>query len=299
MAAKQHSIRPAIGVALTLLGALLLPLGAVAIDAREHVVEPEAFADRAVEALDEEGVRRAVEREIEGAVLERARADGAQLRYARGVLDPVIDDVVDSRSFRRRFRAAARATARGFFVEELPTARVDLRWVTPLVRAELRSISPQLAPALPGQLDVELVTLRRDEFPGGDLATADNVRALAIVLPLLVLAAFAAAVALSPRRARALTRVGAATVAGAGLLAAGTLLTRTVIVGRLESEGRLTEPELERASGDLFDVYLSDLYLWALVIAAAGLVLALTGALLSRARPGSGRFAPPVARPSR
>ncbi len=51
---------------------------------------------------------------------------------------------------------------------------------------------------MPRQLDVELNLLRRDESDSGDLITADELRRLGVLLPLLSLAAFAGSIAVAP-----------------------------------------------------------------------------------------------------
>lgn len=264
-----------------LIGALIVPFATVALYARQHVLEPEAFADRAVEGLDEEAVRRAVKREIMGALLARTRPGFRPT--ARALLSPRIDEIIASPAFRRLFRAAALDTNRRFFEEGSDNATVELAEVVPLVRRELRSVSPRLARAVPRRLEVELVVLRRDEFRGAGAATADNVRLFAVLLPLLALLAFALAVVVAPGRARAVSGVGAGLVVAAALLAVGVLLTRVAVVAPRESEGRLSEAELQDAIGALFDIYLSDLYTWALVVGLAGLALVGAGMILRRA----------------
>lgn len=264
----SSSARAALSVILVLVGAALVPFGAAALYAREEIVEPEAFAGAAIESLDRDAVRGAVEAEIAGSLPPQA-----DLPAVRSLVDPALDDALRSAEFRRLFRAAALDTYRRFFVDERDTATLDLGAVGPLLRDELRAVSPRLARAFPRQLDVELVLLRRDELPGGGLLTSDNVRTLGLLLPLLALAALAAALALAPSRARALLGAGWAVMVAGALSAAGVFIASSAVPALLESEGRLTEAELEDAAGALFEVYVSGLYTWALVIAGAGLTL--------------------------
>ena len=56
--------RSAASVALIVVGAVLLVAGAVAFYAREQIVDRQAFANRAVAALEDDEVRRVVGREI-------------------------------------------------------------------------------------------------------------------------------------------------------------------------------------------------------------------------------------------
>ena len=104
-----------LSVVLVVIGALLVPFATVALYARAHVIDPEVFADRAVEALDEPAVRRAVKGEIVGALL--ARTGPGVRPTARALLSPRVDEIIASAAFRRLFRAAALDTNRRFFEE--------------------------------------------------------------------------------------------------------------------------------------------------------------------------------------
>jgi hypothetical protein len=273
-------VRTWISVALAVLGALLLPWAAAVLYAREQIVDPDAFADRGVTALDDAAVRRGVQQEIVLGLEDRFGPD--RVEAAIEVLEPRIEAVIATEEFRRLFRAAARDTSRRFFFEEQPNATVDLSQAGPLVRAEVRRVSPELARQVPRQLDVELVTLRRDEFDSGDLITADGLRRLGVLLPLLSLAAFAGSIAVAPSRPRGLIVVGMASAVGAMALGVGLWLSREVLVALVEAEGRLTEDELEAAAVALFDTYMNDLYTWAIVLGALAVICVISGAVLLR-----------------
>jgi hypothetical protein len=62
-------------VVLIVLGAVLLFAGIIAFYAREQVIDRDEFADRAVEALDDGGLRRVVSREIVVNAVERGKGD--------------------------------------------------------------------------------------------------------------------------------------------------------------------------------------------------------------------------------
>lgn len=274
--------RGVLSVVLTIVGAALLAPAAVALYVREQVVEPERFAERALQALDEPGVRNAVEREVVVGIGERVPLASGE--DAQRVLTSVVRRTMSTEAFRREYRAAALAMRRGFLVDERELAALDLGGLAPLVRAELRDVSPLAARALPGRLDVRVVTFRRDELPGSGLLTETTLRRLGLVLPLLAIGALLLALAVAPSRGRALARVGVGVTLAGGLLAVGLLAARSLAGSRPGAEGRLTEAELEAAVADLFEVFASDLYPWALALAAAGLVLVAVGWVLARAR---------------
>ena len=179
---------------LLVLGAVLLLVGSIAFYVRNEIVDQEAFADRALVALEDDGLRKVVRREIVVNLIDRGSSD---LVAARPLLESVVDVVLQSAPFRKIFRQAAVEANRVFFVRDKKNALFDISDSAELVRFALRSVSPKLAKEVPKDLDATLLTLRRREFAGQTLAVADSVRVLGIVLPLLALAAFAAAIALA------------------------------------------------------------------------------------------------------
>src|SRR5215216_375447 len=197
-------------------GAVLLFVGAIAFYARQELIDREAFADRAVVALDDDGVRRVVAREIVVNLIDRGSTD---LVAGRPLLESVVEAVIQTQPFRRVFRTAAVETNRVFFVRERDNALFNLGDAAKVVQFALRSVSPKLAKEVPQDVEPQLLTLRRREFAGRTLAVADDVRLFGIVLPLLALAAFAAGVAVAPDRRVAVLRAGVAVGATGALLA--------------------------------------------------------------------------------
>ena len=74
-------------IVLVVVGAVLLFAGTIALYAREEVIDREAFADRAVAALDDDGVRHLVSREIVVNLVDRGSTD---LVAARPLLESVV-----------------------------------------------------------------------------------------------------------------------------------------------------------------------------------------------------------------
>jgi hypothetical protein len=92
------STRVAASVVLVVVGAVLLFAGVVALYAREEVIDRKAFADRAVAALDDDGVRHLVSREIVVNLVDRGSTD---LVAARPLIESVVDAVVQTQPFRQ------------------------------------------------------------------------------------------------------------------------------------------------------------------------------------------------------
>src|ERR671922_2518572 len=264
-------------VVLIVLGAVLLFTGTIAFYAREQVIDREAFADRALEALDDDGLRRLVGREIVVNAIERGSAD---LVAARPLLESVVDTVIQTEPFRRVFRAAALETNRIFFVRGKENALFDLGDAAQVVQFALRSVSPKVAKQLPDDLKPQLLTLQRREFAGATLSAADAVRPLGIVLPLLALLTFAAAVVVSPDRRIGVLRIGVATGVVGAVLAGALLILRARVLAGVIGEDEVTDQEARDAVRGLLDAYVGDLVSWALLLALLGLVVAAAAAAL-------------------
>jgi hypothetical protein len=264
-------------VVLVVVGAVLLFAGTIAFYAREEIIDQEAFADRAVEALDDDGLRQVVGREIVVNAVERGSTD---LVAARPLVESVVEAVMQTEPFRRVFRTAAVQTNRLFFVREKKNALFDLGDAAEVVQFALRSVSPKVAKQLPEDIKPQLLTLRRRKFAGATLATADAVRPLGIVLPLLALVTFAAAIAVSPDRRLGVLRTGVAIGASGAVLAAALLILRARVLAGVIGEDEVTDEEMRDAVSGLLDAYVGDLIGWALVLALFGLVIGAAAAAL-------------------
>jgi hypothetical protein len=257
-------------VALVVLGAALLLGGVVAYYLRTEILNEDAFADRAVVALNDDRVRKVVSREIVVNLIDRGSTD---LVAARPLLESVVDAVIGSAPFKKVFRQAAVQTNRVFFTREQRNALFDLSDATQLVRFALRSVSPKLARQLPKDIEGNLLALRRRDFAGKTLAVADDVRLFGVVLPLLSLVLFAAALAIAPDRRVAVLRIGIAVGTSAALLAAALLVMRARVLAGVIGEDEVTDEEVRGAVAGLLDAFLADLVAGALLLALAGLVV--------------------------
>ncbi|MBD0282614.1 MAG: hypothetical protein ICV69_10540 [Thermoleophilaceae bacterium] len=274
---RSEHTRAIASVVLVLVGAVVLLAGAIAFYARQQIIDREAFADRAVEALDDDDVRRVVGREIVVNVIDRGSTD---LVAARPLLESVVGAVMQTDPFRRLFRAAAVEANRVFFVSERENALFDLSNAAEVLRFGLQSVSPSLAKDIPKDIDPDVLTIRREEITGQTLAIADDIRVLGVVLPLLALLTFAAAVVVAPDRRVGVLRAGVAVGAVGVLLAIALLLLRARVLAGLRGEDELTDEELRNAGAGVLDAYAGDLVAWALLFALGGLVVAGAAAAL-------------------
>ena len=264
-------------VVMLVIGAVLLIAGTVAFYAREQIVDREAFANRAVEALEDDGVRTVVGREIVIYLAERGSAD---LAAARPLLESVVGTLIQTEPFQRVFRGAALEANRVFFVRERENVLLDLGDAAQIVEFGLRSVSPNLARQLPDDLKPDLLALRDREFAGTTLRIADQVRVLGIVLPLLAVLLLAGAVALAPDRRIAVLRAGVAVGAAGAILLVGLLVLEARTLAGVYGEDEVTDEEVRAAVSGLFDAFLGDLLTWALLLALLGVAVAAAAAAL-------------------
>jgi hypothetical protein len=164
-------LRSGASVVFAVLGMPVLLVGTVAFYARQEVVNREAFADRALAALEDDGVRVVVRDEIVDGLIDRGSGD---LVAARPLLESIVDVVIDSEPFRAIFRRAALEANRVFFVREKENALVDISDAAMLVELAMRSVSPKVAAEIPDDFDSQLAALRRRDFAGQSLAVAED-----------------------------------------------------------------------------------------------------------------------------
>jgi hypothetical protein len=271
------STRSAVSVTLAVLAALVLALGTVAFYARAEIVDSDAFADRALVALEDDDVRRVVRRELVTALIDGGSPD---LAAARPLLESVVDAIIDTQPFQALFRQAAVQANRVFFVRDRENALVDISDAARLVDFGLRTVSPRLAKEIPTDIQPDLATLSRDDFAAGALAFADQVRLLGIVLPLAALLLFAAAVAVAPDRRAAVLRSGLAAGTAGAVLAIVLLVIRARTLAGVFGEDELTDAEVRDAAGGVLDAFAGDLLVWALLLTLGGLVVAAAAAAL-------------------
>lgn len=269
--------RVTVSIVLVVVGAVLLVAGAVAFYARGQIVDRQAFADRAVAALEDDEVRRVVGREIVTYAVEHGSAD---LVAARPLLESVVGGLLQTEPFRRVFHAAAGQVNRAFFDRGKENVLFDLGDAAQIVEFGLRSVNPSLADELPEDLAPDLLALREREFAGTTLRVADEVRVLGVVLPVLALVAFVGAVAVAPDRRLAVLRAGVAVGAAGALLAICLLVLEVRTLAGVHGQDELSDEDVRGAVAGVMDAFLGDLVVWALLLALLGLAIGAAAAAL-------------------
>lgn len=268
--------RGAISTLLAALAGLLIVLGATAWSLDRGVVAEDAFADKAVEALHHDDVRRAVSAEILTQVSGQVPAgvvSEAQLRT-------MVDRTVRGAAFERVFRQSAVSANRALFHDDGTNATIQVS-----LASVLRPTSPQLAD-LVGDRSVTVLRL------GGSGATDATNRAglagiLGVALPFWAAAALIAALLVAPRRSRAIGAFGLGAAVGGGLLLAAAYAARSRAQDAIDLAG-VGPAQARAAAAATWSVYTADTRLIALVAVAAGLLL-LAVSLVTRSRRAAAR----------
>jgi hypothetical protein len=268
MRRSQLSGRRVVAGLCAALSIVVLAAGAILLYLRVELLDEQGFADRAVEAVRDPQVRSTLADRIVSAAIEVE----PDLLSARPLLESAARGAIDTPAFEGLVRAAAINAHRVLFDEEEPTVAVDVADAAELVVPAVRSVDPELAEDLPERLEAPLATLDRRDFASDTIELADQVRFLAVVLPLVGIALLGTAVLLSDNRGLALRRAPLAVAAAAGLVLLTLDIAEPDATRRVEG---LTLGQANEAIDDAWDALLGPLRTAALatVIVAVGIAL--------------------------
>jgi hypothetical protein len=250
------------------LSVLVLAAGAILLYLRVELLDEQGFADRAVEAVRDPQVRSTIADRVVSAALEVE----PDLLSARPLLVSAVRGAIDTPAFEGLVRAAAINAHRVLFDEEEPTVAVDIADAAELIVPAVRSVDPELAKELPNRLEAPLATLDRRDFAADTIEFADQIRFLAVVLPLLGIGLLGTAVWLADHRGLALRRAPLAVAVAGGLVLLALTLAEPDATRRVEG---LTLGQANEAIDDAWDALLGPLRTAALATAVVALGIAL------------------------
>jgi hypothetical protein len=277
-ARRSPRARSALSIALAVLAAAALAIGGACLYTRAEILDSHAFADRTVAALGHEPVRRVIAREIVVQVIDQGSPD---LLAVRPLLNSLVEAVVATPQFRGIVRLAAKQGHRLLF-ERGGNVAFSIADAGTVVLSALRTLAPDIASHIPKSVDAKLLDLRKQSFAVSTLRTADKVRLLGIVLPLLGLALLALSIAVARRRRVAVTRCALA-LALAGVVAfVDVLLIRHSLLVNLFGSDELSSSDVREAAGVLWESYVGDLSRWAFGVALGGAIVAAASASVLR-----------------
>jgi hypothetical protein len=260
------SVRSLASPVLAVLAGMLLTLGASAWYVRSEIVDERAFAERASASLDDEDVRKVVADRIVDALVEQGSPD---VLAVRPLLTSAIEALAATEPFRRLFEFAVR-DAHGVLVGEQDTSViVDLGRAGALLAEGLRSVSPEVARAVPPDLEPRLADIEADEFEADGARTIADVARLAPLWLVLALACAAGSLAIAPRRRVALAEVAASAAAAGALIALVVALGGELAADQAVQATPLDDPDrVHGAVAAVWDALLGDLRRAAMVLAA-------------------------------
>lgn len=229
------------------------------------VLDREAFADRAVHALDSDEVREEVGTRVAG----RLAADRPELaRHEPLIADAVAERVTTGPAYRAAFRDGALRLNESLFGDADAAATMTVAGSGAWARAEVEDRGV----ALPRLEDVPLFTLgaggrehvlRRLAPTASELALP-----LSLVLAAIGLTLLAVAVVRERDHRRAIWAAGLAVAAAGGLTAAGVTAAQDFVLEHFDTGFG------DAVVSSIWDAYLADLRGWALALGAGGLVVA-------------------------
>lgn len=244
------------------IGGLMLALGVVVGYARDTFVDSDEFGDRAVEAFVSPEVREAITEQIVDQMIE-AEPD---LLSVRPLLGTVVDGVLGSDLAIDAFRAGVVDVHRTIFGGSGDTTTLKLADLILVAKTQLTTISPELGALVPDGLTDAIVSVRSEQFVVRALELADTLGLLAVLFPLLSLAAFVAAVWSSGDPARTVVGIGVA------------MLGAAVGIGVLE--GVIAQVWTANAGDDaevvtaVWEAFVGPLGAWLLTLAGVGVLIA-------------------------
>jgi hypothetical protein len=270
LAGMRRPGRDLVALLLALLAAAATVAAVVALYLKAEIADRDAFADRAVAALEEPSVRQVAARQIVVGVLERGSPD---LISARPLLESAVQTIVTTPPFRSLVRTTA-LQAHSLLFEHGNAFVFDLADTGTVVLSAVRSLAPDVAARLPEHADATLVDLRERPFASDTLAAADRLRRWAILLPLLAAGLLAAALLTARDRGRAFARFALTVgiLATVAEIALGT--ARTLVVRALDGTAEIPADDLRAAARGVWDAFLGDLAGLLLITGIVGFVLA-------------------------
>lgn len=270
----QITVRRIGSIVLIVLGGIGLVGGILVRYADRNLLDPERFAERAVDVLDDEGAQD----EIADVIVNELEKAGTKRGPTQRSIGKSIGDIAADERFRESLAAAlvvANEQALGAEKEDVSVRVVD-------VGATLADIigdrDPQLARQIPRGLDLPVADTGSSGTLVGVARTADDISALSLVLPVLGGLLMIGGVVVANDRRTAL--FGAAM----GVALAGVVVFAGYIGGREIAARQPDDEAAQDAARAIWDAVFGGLETLGLVMAGAGAVVALIAGVITRVR---------------
>ena len=255
--------RPLLSGLAIALATLLLGAGLLLGYARVEILDRSRLSARSVDALDKPAVRDEIVRRLTSEIV----AAGSVTEADRASVVSVMTTVVHGDQFRTDFRQAVEDVHRVVLDDSGGAIELRLNRAAAIASDALRPTSPELADRAKERLSGFALQLaeRRDAINA--IQTANTLKLLAVIVPLVALTLLVVGVAFARRKA-----VGWAW-SGLGICAAGVLASAVAVLGKdriTPGVDAVSRPAVRGA----WDAIVGDLRWWGLVAFAVGALLA-------------------------
>jgi len=267
-------IRRLASVVLIVLGGIALFAGVLARYADQNVLDPERFAERAVEALDDDGARS----EVADVIVVELEKLGADRREVSPVVDRAVGTVAEDPRFRTALAAALVRANRAVLEDEREGVGVVVEDVGDPLRRILGERSPELARLIPLGIDLRVAHTASTGTLVDAARAADDVSGAAALLPFLAAGLLLAGIAVARDRRTAAFGAGLTVALVGALIFGGYLLGREIAAAQPEDE------PAQEAARAIWSAVFGGLSELGLILAGAGIVVAFIAAVATRVR---------------
>jgi hypothetical protein len=268
-AGRGRGIAAGVLLGLAILAIVLAP---ILLYVRTQLIDSEAFGDRTETALASADVQDYLADALTANLVAQA---GSGAERAEPVVRAVVGGLVASDRFSEFFGRAAGALQERLLDDGSGERVIELHEGVDRAIEAIAVVRPQLAQRMTdASAEIEVGQGTAGEGLAQIAHLADQLRALAIVLPVLAFLFLVLSVAVAPDRLRAARRAGWGLVAGGVVVVALAGLTRSILLGVAEGT------EARGAVGAAEEAFLADLGTWGAWIVAVGVVVLGTAVFL-------------------
>jgi hypothetical protein len=273
---RQRRAMRLTSAALTCAAAILVLCGGILFYSGHVLTSSAQFSQRATAALRSSHMRSIISARVTEQVIE---SEPDLVGFAP-TIRTAVDSIAGSRPFQAIFEGAVHDLHRSVFGRGDDTFTMRLADLGVLIDAGLRTVAPSAAARIPPGTSPVLAKVSGGDFRQlSDVAQdLDDAHDLGVWLLLGGLVAFGLSILVAADRGRSLQRAGLA------LLVDGVAVVVAYTVARPLVLNRFDPGDARTAAGVIWDAFLADLRLWAVLAAAGGALLAASVAALRRPR---------------
>lgn len=272
--ADRVAMRQIGSVLLIVLGGIALVGGILVRYADQNLLDPETFAERAVEVLDDEGAQA----EIADVMVNELEKEGSERKPTQRAVDESIGAISEDPRFRDALEAALVRANKQALGEGSDGVVVNVTGVGGVVRMQIAKNDKKVARDVPRDLELPVANTGSSGTLVDVARRADDASSLSLVLPILGgLLLIGGVVVANDRR----TAVFGASM---GVALAGVALFAGYLVGREIAARQPDDDAAQEAARAIWDAVFGGLETLGLVMAGAGALVAIIAGVANRVR---------------